>query len=128
MHNRRTLLTALAALALAPSLGRAFEVEPYDAIKAKAAIASGKSVVLQVYADWCPQCRAQSAALEKLKTTGAYDDIAFFRVDFDAQSDVVAKLKCPRSTVIGYKGGKEVRRQSFGLSVAEVKDVLDAAK
>jgi len=128
MQNRRTLLTALAAFALVPSLGFAFEVQPYESAKAQAAIDAGKPVVLQVYADWCPSCRAQSAALDKLKSSGAYDDIAFFRVDFDAQSDVVAKLKCPRSTIIAYKDGKEVKRQSFGLTDAEVKDVLNAAK
>jgi thiol-disulfide isomerase/thioredoxin len=128
MPSRRHVLIGFAAFALAPSLAGAFEVRPYAAADAEAAIASGKPVVLHVYADWCPQCHAQAAVLDKLKSAGTYDDIAFYRVDFDAQKDVVAHLKCPRSTLIAYKGGKEVRRMSFGLSKAEVEDVLNAVK
>jgi thioredoxin 1 len=128
MLDRRTFLAALAASALAPSPGFAFEIQPYDAAKANAAIKAGKAVVLHVYADWCLQCHAQKSILETLKTTGTYDDIAFFRVDYDGQKDVVTKLDCPRSTVIAYKGGKEVKRMSWGMTTASVEDVLKAAQ
>jgi thioredoxin 1 len=128
MLDRRTFLAALAASALAPSPGFAFEIQPYDAAKANAAIKAGKAVVLHVYADWCLQCHEQKSILETLKTTGTYDDIAFFRVDYDGQKDVVTKLDCPRSTVIAYKGGKEVKRMSWGMTTASVEDVLKAAQ
>jgi len=128
MLNRRTFLTALGAAVFGPSLGLAFEVRPYDPAGAQAAIASGKPVVLHVYADWCLQCHAQKSILETLKTTGTYDDIAFFRVNYDDQKDVVAKLDCPRSTVIAYKGGKEVKRMSWGMTTASVEEVLKAAQ
>ena len=39
----------------------------------------------------------------------------------------MAKLDCPRSTVIAYKGGKEVSRMSWGISKGAVVDVLKAA-
>ena len=125
MLTRRTLLAA--ALALAPTLAAAFEIEPYDAAKAQAAIASGKAVVLHVYAPWCLQCHMQKSVLETLEKAGTYDGVAFFRVDYDNQKDVVAKLDCPRSTVIAYKGGKEVKRMSWGMTQASVEDVLKAA-
>ena len=96
--------------------------------KANAAIKSGQAVVLHVYADWCLQCHAQKSILESLKTTGAYDKIAFFRVDYDSQKDIVSQLDCPRSTVIAYKGGKEVKRMSWGMSTESVEDVLKAAE
>ena len=127
MIDRRTLLAALAAFAFAPSLGLAFEVQPYDAAKADAAIKAGKPVVLHVYADWCLQCHMQKSILETLKTTGTYDDIAFFRVGYDDQKDIVAKLDSPRATVIAYKGGKEIKRMSWGMTTASVEDVLKAA-
>ncbi len=126
MLSRRSLLTS-AVLAFLPSLAEAFEIQPYDAAKAQAAIASGKPVVLHVYADWCLQCHMQKSILDKLKTAGAYDGIAFFRVNFDAQKDVVAKLGCPRSTVIAYTGAKEVKRMSWGVTQASVEEVLKAA-
>ena len=128
MLDRRTLLAALAAFALAPSLGFAFEVQPYDAAKADAAIKAGKAVVLHVYADWCLQCHAQKSIFETLKTTGTYDNIAFFRVGYDDQRDIVTNLKCSRATVIAYKGGKEVKRMSWGMSTESVEEVLKAAE
>jgi thiol:disulfide interchange protein len=128
MLDRRTVLAALAAFTLAPSLGFAFEIQPYDEAKANAAIKAGKPVVLHVYANWCLQCHMQKGILDTLKTAGTYDDITFFRVDYDGQADVVKKLDCPRSTVIAYKGGKEVSRMSWGMTTASVEDVLKAAK
>ena len=50
-----------------------------------------------------------------------------FRVDYDKQKDVVAKLACPRATLIAYKGGKEVKRMSWETSQASVVNVLKAA-
>ena len=65
--------------------------------------------------------------LNSLKNDPAYAGLTFFRVDYDNQKDVVAKLDCPRSTLIAYKGGKEVSRMSWGLSEGSVVDVLKAA-
>jgi len=128
MTNRRTLLAglALAALAVAAPV-QAFEIRPYDAAAAQKAIASGGPVVLHVYASWCLQCHVQASILDNLKTDPAYDNATVFRVDYDNQKDVVAKLDCPRSTVIAYKGGKEVKRMSWGVTQASVVDVLTAA-
>ena len=128
MLDRRTIIAALAAFTLAPSLAFGFEIQPYDAAKANAAIKAGKPVVIHVYADWCLQCHAQKSILETLAPTKTYDNIAFFRVDYDGQADVVKKLDCPRSTVIAYKGGKEVKRMSWGMTTASVEDVLKAAQ
>jgi thiol-disulfide isomerase/thioredoxin len=127
MIDRRKLLAGAALLALSPSLARAFAIEPYDPAKAQAAIAAGKPVVLHVFADWCTQCHAQDEILDRLKAAAAYEGVAVFRVDFDNQKDVVAKLGCPRSTLIAYKAGKEVKRQSFGVTEPEVEDILKAA-
>ena len=127
MWTRRAVLTCAASLAFVPSLARAFEIQPYDPAKAQAAIASGKPVVLHVYASWCLQCHMQKSILDALEPSGTYDKIAFFRVDYDNQKDVVAKLGCPRSTVIAYKGGKEVKRMSWGMTQASVEEVLKAA-
>ena len=127
MLSRRSLLLSAPALALAFQAANAFEIAPYDPAKAKAAIASGRAVVLHVYAPWCLQCHMQASVLDALKGGGTYDKIAFFRVDYDNQKDVVAGLDCPRSTVIAYKGGKEVKRMSWGMTQDSVEDVLKAA-
>jgi thioredoxin 1 len=119
-------MSLVAAVAIA-SPAPAFEFRPYDPAAVEKAIASGKPVVVHVYAPWCLQCHAQAAILEQLKTDPAYDHAAYFRVDYDNQKDVVAKLDCPRSTLIGYKGGKEVARMSWGVTPDSVTKVLKAA-
>ena len=128
MTNRRTVLAGLALAAVAMTApAQAFEIRPYDPVAAQKAIASGRPVVLHVYAPWCLQCHIQASILDGLKSDPAYDKAMFFRVDYDNQKDVVAKLDCPRSTVIAYKGGKEVKRMSWGVTQASVVDVLAAA-
>jgi thiol-disulfide isomerase/thioredoxin len=126
--SRRTFfgLFALAAAALSAPAA-AFEIRPYNEAVAQKAIESGRPVILHVYAPWCLQCHIQASILDGLKTDPAYDKAQFFRVDYDNQKDVVAKLNCPRSTVIAYKGGKEVKRMSWGVTQASVVDVLKAA-
>ena len=128
MTSRRAFLGlfALAAAALSAPAA-AFEIRPYDEAVAQKAIESGRPVILHVYAPWCLQCHMQASILDGLKSDKKYDGVAFFRVDYDNQKDIVAKLGCPRSTVIAYKGGKEVARMSWGMSKSSVTDVLDKA-
>ena len=125
MIDRRTLIAAAALAWAAPAL--AFEFQPYAPADVQKAIASGKPVVVHVYAPWCLQCHMQASILDGLKSDKRYDGIAFYRVDYDNQKDVVGKLDCPRSTVIAYKGGKEVARMSWGMTKQSVTDVLDKA-
>jgi thiol:disulfide interchange protein len=129
----RKLLSSLALLAAlfiaapavfmaAPAL--AFEVIPYAKSAAEAAIASGKPVLLEVYASWCPTCQAQHEAVLSMKDEAAYRNFAVFQIDFDGQKDVVKALKVPRSTLILYKGGKEITRESWGATKEDVARVL----
>ena len=126
MQDRRLFLAMLGAAALASSGARAFEIRPYDRGAAQSAIAAGKPVVLHVYASWCLQCHMQASILDGLKNDPVYRGVAFYRVDYDGQKDVVKALDCPRSTLIAYRGGKEVARMSWGVTEASVLDVLKA--
>ena len=128
MKTRRSFLAlmGLASAAVACPAG-AFEFSAYDPTAVEKAIASGKPVVVHVYAPWCLQCHMQASILDGLKSDPAYDHATYFRVDYDNQKDVVAKLNCPRSTLIAYKGGKEVSRMSWGMSQESVVNVLKAA-
>ncbi len=125
MIARRTFIAAAALALVAPAYG--FEIAPYVPANVQKAIASGKPVVVHVYAPWCLQCHMQASILDGLKGDKRYDGVAFYRVDYDNQKDIVGKLDCPRSTVIAYKGGKEVARMSWGMTKSSVTDVLDKA-
>jgi thioredoxin 1 len=125
MIARRTLIAAVALALLSPA--SAFEFKSYVQADVQKEIASGKPVVVQVYAPWCLQCHMQASILDGMKDDKRYDGIAFYRVDYDNQKDVVGKLDCPRSTVIAYKGGKEVARMSWGMTKDSVTGVVDKA-
>ncbi len=133
MVTRRRLFALSLAATTALSLGAtlpaaaAFTLQPYDEAAVAKAIKSGKPVVIHVYAPWCLQCRAQASILDRFSEAGRYGDIAFFKVDYDKQKDIVKALGVPRSTLIAFKGGKEVDRMSWGTSEAAVAGVLDAA-
>jgi thioredoxin 1 len=128
MRSRRSFLAMMSVgVAAFAAPARAFEFEPYDPAAVDKAIASGKPVVVHVAAWWCLQCHAQTSILDSLKSDPAYDGVSVFRVDYDKQKDIVAKLDCPRSTLIAFKGGKEVARMSWGTSREAVLNVLKAA-
>jgi thioredoxin 1 len=126
MLSRRAFAGVAAALVLGAGAlpAAAFEFRPYDAAAVERAIRSGKPVVVHVYAPWCLQCHAQASILAKLSTDKRFDGIVFFKVDYDKQRDVAKALKSPRSTLIAWKGGKEVGRMSWGTSEASVLGVL----
>ena len=128
MHDRRAVLGLIGAgAALFTRPAAAFEFAPYEPTAMEKAIASGKPVVVHVRAWWCLQCHAQASILDSLKSDPAYDRVSFFVVDYDKQKDIVAKLNCPRATLIAYKGGKEVDRMSWDTSRDAVIGVLKAA-
>ena len=128
MYSRRFLLLgAAASAAVAAAPAHAVEFQPYTAAAVDKAIASGKPVVVHVYASWCLQCHAQASILSGLTGDRRLDAIRFFRVDDSDQKDVVSKLGVSRSTLIAYKGGKEVSRMSWGTSQEEVLRVVQAA-
>lgn len=120
-------VSTMMAFAAAPA-ANAFEFKAYDAATVDAAIASGKPVVVHVFAPWCLQCRAQEAILGRLSTDSSYDGISFYRVDYDKQKDVVKALGTPRSTLIAYQGGAEVAKMSWGTSTQSVVSVLVTVK
>ena len=128
MRSRRSFLALIGAAPAAFAVpARAFEFKPYEPPRSQKAVASGKPVIVHVRAWWCLQCHAQAAILDSLKSDSAYDGASFFLVDYDKQKDVVAKLDCPRATLIAYKGGKEVKRMSWETSRDAVIGVLKAA-
>jgi thiol-disulfide isomerase/thioredoxin len=72
---------------------------------------SGKPVLVEVFAPWCPTCKAQNAVLDQLKGDTRFKDLIRLRVDFDSQKDALRALGAnSQSTLIVYKGETEVGR------------------
>ena len=87
----------------------------YDEASFMMAQKKGKTIVVDVYADWCPTCRAQAPILDELRSERASDDVLFVKVDFDEEKAFLRAHRIPRqSTVLVFKGMNEAAR-----SVAE---------
>jgi thioredoxin 1 len=99
------VLSATGALAFAgPS-------EPYTQKRFDELAAQGKPALVAVHADWCPTCKAQKPILGELMGRPEFRDVTELVVNFDAQKPVVQKFKVGmQSTLIAFKGGKEVGR------------------
>lgn len=99
------VLSAFAALASAgPS-------EPYTQKRFDELAAQGKPALVAVHANWCPTCKAQKPILSELMGRPEFKDVTELIVDFDAQKPVVKQYSVSmQSTLIAFKGGKEVGR------------------
>jgi thioredoxin 1 len=126
MLSRRTVLSALALLA-SSGLAQAAE-QPFASDAFAAAQAADKPIIVHVYAPWCPTCRAQEPILHRLEADPKFADAVAFRVDFDSQKDAVRALRATsQSTIVVFKGAKEVGRSVGETSAKSIADTLNKA-
>lgn len=127
----RTVTQVLAGfLVMAAVLGaaRGAEQRPFTDQAFKAAQDAGKTVLVQIHADWCPTCKAQVPILDRLSAQAPYSGIERLRVDFDAQKDVVRRFKATtQSTLILYKGHAELARSIGETDESRIRAMLDKA-
>lgn len=125
---RRTFIAlglALASLFVVAGPGAAAEHRPYTQAAFEAAQAQGRAILVDVYAPWCPTCRAQEPVLERLTATPAYADLIVFRVDFDSQKDVLRRFGAQRqSTLIAFRGARETGRNVGVTAYFEIERLL----
>lgn len=126
MFDRRRILAGLAfaaGIALAPAL--AAEPATFSSGAFEAAKSSGKSVLVEVTAPWCPTCKAQKPILSELRAQPKFKDVVVFSVDFDSQKDALRALNAQRqSTLIAFKGNQEVGRSVGDTNKASIEALL----
>lgn len=119
------LIAASAAIgqALADDAPRTFEKAVFEA-----ALASGAPFVVHVTAPWCPICRAQKPILEKLRAEPRFKDFGQFDIDFDTDKASMRVVNARlQSTLILYKGGKEVARTIGDREEGWIEDLMEKA-
>jgi thiol-disulfide isomerase/thioredoxin len=131
--NRRSLVAlVLAATLAAPFAGpvRAAPpvAQPFDGAAYDAALASGRPMLVEITADWCPTCRKQKQVFADLLQDPRYEDLLILSVDFDREKAVVQSLGAQtQSTLIVYAGGKETARAVGTAREKKIKALLDTA-
>ncbi len=110
MISRRILLAAGLFFGVAAPAA-AGDIQPFTPESFAATQAAGEPAVVEIFASWCPHCQAQEKVLEKLSKEPKFSGLKMYRVDFDTQKDAMKALKVNgRSTLIVFKGGKEIDR------------------
>ncbi len=111
---RRTLFaTALGLMTLSalPTAAQAPTHRPFTQAAFAQAQAAGSAILIDVWAPWCPTCRAQQPVINELAVQPANRNLVIFRVDFDNQKDVVRGFRAQRqATLIAFKGQRETAR------------------
>jgi thioredoxin 1 len=88
----------------------------------------GAPILVSIYADWCPTCRAQAPILKKLLEQEEFKPIHALRVDFDHQKDIVNAFKVfKQSTLLVFKDGKEADRSLGSTSEQTIETLLRKA-
>ena len=127
MISRRSVLAvAIFAAVSGATVAQAAEQKDYSNAAFAAAQKAGKPILVAVHASWCPTCKAQIPILSKIEQDPRFKNLVVFRVDFDAQKDIVKQFNVRmQSTLIAFKGATETAR-SVGDTNARSIDALAA--
>jgi thiol-disulfide isomerase/thioredoxin len=127
MHVAVRSFLVAASLALAASASLAAEVAFSQAAFDKA-LADGKPVVVDFAASWCPTCKEQKPIVQGLLKDPKRQSLTVFVADFDKEEALKQRLKVTmQSTLVAFKGGKEVARSTGQTNKAELGALLDKA-
>ncbi len=128
-RSKTTMLVLSLAAALASSgMALAAETKPFTPAALEAAQASGKPILVEVSAPWCPVCKAQKPILSGLLADPKYADLVAFDIDFDSQKAAWKKLGVnSQSTLIVYRGSTEKGRTVGDTSKAGIQALIDKA-
>jgi thiol-disulfide isomerase/thioredoxin len=127
--GRSLLLAIVAAVTLFGALpASAAEWKPFDAASFAQAQKDGKPILVDIFAAWCPVCRAQNPILVQMTREPKFDDMVVFKIDFDDQKDAVRAVKATsQSTLIVYRGETEKGRSVGDTNAASIEALLDQA-
>lgn len=102
----------------------ALEIKPYSPETLAQLQKSGVQVALHFHADWCPTCKAQEKVFNSLRDDASMPGTLLV-VDFDKERELKSKLNVrTQSTLIVFKGDKEVTRLTGKADEKSLKDVL----
>ena len=130
MRTRRSVLGLGAALAFGLARPASAGEPParFEAAAFEAAKASGKPVLVEISAPWCPICKAQKPIVGKLRADPRFKDLLAFEIDFDSQKDAVRQVGAQlQSTLIVFKDGKEVGRSVGEAQPEWIEDLFEKA-
>jgi thiol-disulfide isomerase/thioredoxin len=96
---------------------------PFDAGAFSAAQAAGKTILIDVYAPWCPVCRKQQSTLETIQKEKP--NLVIYRVDFDSAKNVLNRFRASKQgPLILFKGTQELGRLVYDADPANIRALV----
>lgn len=99
--------------------------ENYQAGSFAAAQKAGDTIVVDIYATWCPVCKVQAPILDELSEESRFANVRFVRVNFDEEKAFLRAHRIPRqSTVLVFEGSEEIARSIAETNRARLRAVV----
>lgn len=103
----------------------AAEFKPFDRATFDAAQKAGRPVLVEVNAWWCPVCASQAKTIKATVVAPAYAKLLVLRINYDKQkSEWQAFAVQKQSTLIAFKGGRELGRLAYVTDKAKIEALL----
>ena len=119
MNRRHLFVASLTGLGLVVVAASAMAFAPvaaptpvaFNRAAFEQAQASDKRILVDIWAPWCPTCRAQEPIIDRVAAARGNENLIVFRVHFDDQKAEVRRFGAQRqSTLIAYRGTRETGR------------------
>jgi thioredoxin 1 len=120
-----TFLTIAAALTSVTAPAFAAEFKPFDRATFDAAQKAGRPTLVEVNAWWCPVCASQTSTIKATVSAPEYAKLLILRINFDKQKAEWQAFNVQKqSTLIAFKGGRELGRVSYITDKTKIRDLL----
>ncbi|UVO53481.1 thioredoxin family protein [Sphingomonas sp. SUN039] len=120
-----TAISYVAALIGASAPAVAAEYKPFDRATFDAAQKAGRPTLVEVNAWWCPVCASQTNTIKATVGAPEYAKLLILRINFDKQkAEWQAFNVTKQSTLIAFKGGRELGRVSYITDKTKIRDLL----
>jgi thioredoxin 1 len=127
MSRRSFAAISFAIVIAAAHPAVAAEFKPFDRATFDAAQKAGRPILVEVNAWWCPVCASQTKTIRSTVITPAYAKLLVLRINYDKQkSEWQAFGVQKQSTLIAFKGGRELGRVSYITDKAQIQALLAA--
>jgi len=119
----QALFALLAAAFMLPAL--AAPAQPFDEAAFRKAQQEGRTVLVEVHADWCSACTRQKPILERLGKDKAFEQVVRFNVDFDRPGNALKLFRVTtQATLLVFKGEREIARSTFDTNPDSIRAML----
>ncbi len=131
MISRRLALIGLVTLPWSTfpqgSNARAAFSQPFTMAAFAQALSEGRSILVEVSAEWCSTCRMQEEVLDQVRPHSDFWQMLHMVVDFDTQRDIMRFLRVQKqATLIVFKGFHEKGRSVGDTNEARIARLLRA--